>query len=113
MKAGEIKMRIANKAMELIDTYFNENSLSEKFINSTLKIAFKQNLYKIDPLLTLFTNENGEINVEEVISEYIQMIDESGFIFNLKDYVESDSVKRLIPDKALVIKREDIQSILS
>jgi BioD-like phosphotransacetylase family protein len=113
MKAGEIKMRVSNTAIGLVDTYFNEDNLAEKFINSTLKIVIKQNLYKLDSLLALFTDENGDINVEEIITEYAQMIDETGFVFNLKDYIETDSVKRLIPDKALVIKREDIESILS
>ena len=45
MKAGELKMRLANSVMGLIDTYFGGTTMSEKFINSTLKIVLKQNLY--------------------------------------------------------------------
>jgi hypothetical protein len=112
MKVGEIKMRLANSAMNLVDTYFSGDKLNEKFLNSTLKIVIKQNLYKIDPFLALFTNEEGEINAEDIINEYVQIIDESGFVFDIKQYIDSETIKSFIPDKVLVIKREDILSIL-
>lgn len=112
MKAGELKMRLANSVMGLIDTYFGGTAMSEKFINSTLKIILKQNLYKIDPMLDLFANQDGEINAQEVVTEYANMIDENGYVFDLKQYVENDTIKALIPNKILVIKREDILNLL-
>ena len=45
MKIGEVKLRISNTAMELIDVYFNDNTLNEKFINSTLHVVVKQKSY--------------------------------------------------------------------
>lgn len=113
MKTGEIKIRLFNVLMTMIDTYFSAPSMSEKFINSTLKILVKQNINKIDSMLDLFTDENGDINAEEIISEYAEMFDESGYVFNIKDYIENEAVKKFIPDKALVIKREDVLSILT
>ena len=62
MKAGEVKMKVANTAIRMIDTYFSGSALNEKFINSTLKIIVKQNLYKLDSILGLFSDQNGEIN---------------------------------------------------
>ena len=112
MKAGELKMRLANSVMGLIDTYFGGTTMSEKFINSTLKIILKQNLYKIDPMLDLFVDQNGEINAQEIVAEYANMIDENGYVFDLKQYVENDTIKALIPNKILVIKREDILNLL-
>jgi hypothetical protein len=41
------------------------------------------------------------------------MFDESGYVFDLKNFIENETVKKFIPDKALVIKREDILNILS
>ena len=38
MKAGEVKIRLSNVIIEMIDTYFGGSGLNEKFINSTLKI---------------------------------------------------------------------------
>lgn len=113
MKTGEVKIRLSNSVMNLIDTYFSGNSLNEKFVNSTLKIILKQNLYKVDSFLNLFSDQNGEINVEEVINEYSKMIDENGIVFDLKKYVNDDIVKMLIPDKVLIIKREDILNLFN
>lgn len=113
MKTGEVKIRLSNSVMNLIDTYFSGNSLNEKFVNSTLKIILKQNLYKVDSFLNLFSDQNGEINVEEVVNEYSKMIDENGIVFDLKKYVNDDMVKMLIPDKVLIIKREDILNLFN
>lgn len=113
MKTGEVKIRLSNSVMNLIDTYFSGSSLNEKFVNSTLKIILKQNLYKVDSFLNLFSDQNGEINVEEVVNEYSKMIDENGIIFDLKKYVNDDMVKMLIPDKVLIIKREDILNLFN
>jgi hypothetical protein len=113
MKTGEVKMRLMKAVMGMIDTYFCSNALNEKFINSTLKILVKQNAYKIDSVLELFADKDGEINATEIVAEYANMLDEKGYIFDLKQYVDNDMVKSLIPDKILIIKREDILNILS
>jgi len=63
-------------------------------------------------MLKLFADENGDINAEEIVREYAQMFDETGYVFDLKNFIENESIKKLIPDKALVIKREDILNIL-
>lgn len=113
MKAGEVKMRLSNVIMEMIDTYFSGNAMNEKFINSTLKIILKQNLYKVDSILTLFTDKNGDINMQEIVEEYSKMIGDNGMVFDLKQYIDNDFAKSLIPDKILVIKQEDIFKLLS
>ena len=112
MKIGEVKLRLSNTVLNLIDTYFPGNALNEKFINSTLKILLKQNLYKVDPMLNLFADQNGDINLNDIVDEYSKMIDETGFVFDLKQFVNNDAIKSFIPDKVLVIKREDILNIL-
>lgn len=113
MKTGEVKMRLVNSAMNLIDTYFCGNGLNEKFINSTLKILLKQNVYKFEPMIELFADKNGDINVDEIICEYSKMFDERGLIFDLKDYIDNDLIKGFIPDKVLVIKKEDFLNIFN
>ena len=111
MKIGEVKMRLSNSVMGLIDTYFSGNALNEKFVNSTLKLLLKQNLYKLDSILNLFSDQNGDINVDDIILEYSKMIDENGIIFDLKQYIDNDLIKTFVPDKILIIKREDILNL--
>lgn len=113
MKIGEAKIRISKAAFEMIDAYFGEPKMNEKFINSTLKILVKQNIHKVDSILTLFADKDGEIDVVSIMSEYANIIDESGYVFDIKNFVENDMVKSLIPDKVLLIKREDILKLLS
>lgn len=112
MKLSEIKIRLSNTANSLIDTYFNETGLTEKFINSTLKLIVKQNIYKIDDMLELFADKDGEIDAEAVINEYANMLGDEGMVFDLKEHVNNPLVRGMLPDKVLVIKKEDILSIL-
>lgn len=111
MKAGEVKMRIAKTAIQMIDTYFSGNSMGEKLVNSTLKIIVKQNVYKLDTILNLFADQDGEINTMEIAREYANMIDEQGFTFDIKNYIDNDMIKGLLPNKVLIIKRDDILSM--
>jgi hypothetical protein len=113
MKTGEVKMKLSNGLLNIIDTYFGGNGMSEKFINSTLKILLKQNLYKVDNILDMFADQNGDINVNEIINEYSKIIDDNGFTIDIKQYVQSDIIKSLIPNKVLVIKRDDILNLFS
>lgn len=112
MKIGEVKMRLSNSIIDMIDTYFGGSTMNEKFINSTLKIILKQNIYKIDDILTLFADKDGDIDVANVVEEYSKMIGDQGIVFDLKQYVDNDFAKSLIPDKVLIIKREDIAKLL-
>lgn len=113
MKAGEVKMRLSNTVIRMIDVYFGGNNISDKFINSTLKIIVKQNIYKVDNILSLFSDQNGEINTSEIAREYANMIDEQGFAFDLRKYVDNDLIKGMLPDRVLIIKREDILNMFT
>jgi hypothetical protein len=99
--------------MDMINTYFGGSTMNEKFINSTLKIILKQNIYKVDGILALFADKDGDIDIANVVEEYSKMIGDQGLVFDLKQYVDNDFAKSLIPDKVLIIKREDIAKLLS
>jgi hypothetical protein len=63
-------------------------------------------------MLSLFADKDGNINADEIINEYSKMIDDNGLIFDLKNFIDNDLIKSFIPDKALIIKREDILNLL-
>lgn len=46
MKANELKQKLEKSAIEIIDVYYNENTLVEKLTNSTLKAMLKANMTK-------------------------------------------------------------------
>lgn len=113
MTTGEVKFRLLNKANSLINTYFNENNLTEKFINSTLKIIMKQNIHKIDDIFSLFADKNGDIDLNMLVNEYSNMIPEEGIVFDLKEHINNELIKNMLPDKVLIIKKEDVLSIMT
>ena len=70
MKAQEVKLKLVTSVNRLIDTYFGSPVVSEKMINATLKVLVKQNAYKLDNMLGLFADANGDINPQDILIEY-------------------------------------------
>ena len=112
MKISEFKLRVVNIANKMIDTYFGGTALTEKFINSTLKLIVKQNIHKLDSMINLFADANGELDANAILSEYSNIIGPDGLVFDVKEYVPNEMVRAMIPDKVLILKKEDILSIL-
>lgn len=111
MKISEFKLKTLNGINSLIDTYFNGQDIKDKFINATLKVIVKQNINKYDKFLDLLTNESGEIEIMDIIEEYIKIFDDNGFVFDLRDYIDNDIIKTILPNKALIVNRSDIENI--
>lgn len=111
MKMHEFKLRLICGVNDLIDDYFSANTVVDKFINSTLKIMVKQNAGKLDGIMELFMDENGCIDEQMVIEEYSKMLGENGILFDLRDFIKNDTIKNLLPNKALIIRDEDIKKM--
>ena len=111
MKSSEFKLRIEQGLYGLINDYFGGSSLTDKFINSTLKILLKQNSYKIHGMIDLFADENGCIDEDIIIEEYSKVLGENGVIFDLRDYIKNETVRAFLPNKALVVKATDIKKM--
>lgn len=112
MKAAEVKLKLVNSVNQLIDTYFGMPTISEKMINATLKVLVKQNIHKVDEIINAFADKNGEINPEEILIEYANQIDDNGLIIDIKKYIDNDLIKQMLPNKVLVLKKEDIMSLV-
>lgn len=112
MKPIEVKLKLVNAVNNLIDTYFGMPTVSEKMINATLKILVKQNAYKVDEVLRMFTDKDGEINPSDILIEYANLVGDEGFVIDIKQYVNNDLIKQLLPNKILVLKREDILNLI-
>ena len=112
MKASEFKLCLVSGVNNLIDDYFGSHSMADKFINSTLKILVKQNTYKLDSIIDMFSDEQGIVDEHIIIEEYSKVIGDSGFVLDIRDFVHNEMVKNLLPNKALVIKKDDIRKML-
>lgn len=111
MKATELKLRIQTVAENLINIYFGENSVIDKLTNSTLKVLLKNNMYQLDDLLKLFSDKNGEIDAQSVINTYVEQF-QDGIQFDIKKFIKNDFIRNVLPDKTLIITKDDIMKIL-
>jgi hypothetical protein len=112
MNTQEVKLKLITSVNRLIDTYFGTPTVMEKMINATLKVLVKQNAYKIDGMLELFADQNGNINPQDILLEYANQIDENGIIVDIKQYINNDTLRNFLPNKVLILKREDILSLI-
>lgn len=112
MNTSEVKLKLITSVNRLIDTYFGMPTVTEKMINATLKVIVKQNAYKLDGFLNMFADQNGEINPQEVLIEYANQIDDNGLIIDIKQYINNETLRQILPNKVLVMKREDIINLI-
>jgi hypothetical protein len=81
-------------------------------INATLKVLVKQNAYKLDSMLSLFADVNGDINPQDILVEYANQIDDNGVVIDIKQYINNETLKQFIPNKVLVMRKEDILNLV-
>lgn len=111
IRVHEFKYKLLNGAGSLIDTYFSANSVSERFINATVKIILNQNIDKVDGFIELFADKDGYVDTDVLVREYGKAFGTDQIIFDLREFVDNDMVRRALPNKALAIKIDDIAEI--
>ena len=111
MPIYEFKTKLIIGVEDLIDTYFGSGSVSDRLLNATVKIIANQNLDKLDNFLNLFADKDGKIDSDMIIKEYGKAFGSDKIILDLRDFVDNDMVRRVLPNKALAIKIDDISRI--
>lgn len=112
MKVSEFKLRIVKAINDLIDVYFGEETIIDNMTNSTLKLMVQINANKMDDILQLFADKDGEIDANTIINTYADNINDNGVSFNIKQYIKNDIIRSILPDKTLIISKDDILGIL-
>lgn len=112
MKIAEFKLRVIGGLNSWIDDYFGSGAINERFINATLKLLVKQNANKYDKYINMFADENGEIDARAVMESYSDMIGPNGLVIDLKQYIANDTLKMIIPDKILILKKDDLMALV-
>ena len=88
--------------------YFSGNAMSDRLMNATVKIVVNQNADRFDDMIELFADKEGYIDTDLIIKEYSKAFGADRFIFDLRDFFDNESIKKVLPNKALAIKIEDI-----
>lgn len=113
MTATEFKLRLITMVKGLIDTYFAEDNIIDRIANGTLKVLIQTNDDKIDGFIKMFCDKNGNVDANLVMNSYADQIPETGLRFDIKDYIESEFVKAMLPNKSLIIKRDDLLRVIN
>lgn len=113
LRIAEFKIRLINGVHELIDTYFNGASISDRLMNATVKIIVNQNIDKLDSTLELFANKDGIVDTDVIICEYTKAFGADKLIIDIRDFVNNDMVRGILPNKALAIRIDDISNMLN
>lgn len=111
MKITELKLRIITSIDNLIDKYYGDPTMLDKFVNATLKLLVQQNANKYDNVLNMFADENGNIDAHTVVSTYANMLEGEGITVDLRRYVPG-YIGSMLPNKILILRKEDIMDIL-
>lgn len=100
MKLNDLKRVIRTHGDRLINAWFSDSPL----FKALALTALKANINKYDNYLNLLTDENGDIMIEELISN-----------LNLKDGYEIDltRISPLLPSRVLILSKQDIENILN
>ena len=113
IKISEFKLKLLQGGNNLIDTYFAGVSPSKRLINATVKIILNQNIDKVDDLIGLFADKEGYIDTDLIVTEYSKAFGTDKIILDLRDFINNDMIKRVLPNKALAIKIDDIANMLT
>lgn len=112
MTTTEFKARVSKVVRNLIDTYFSENTAIDKMANATLKVLLDSNMTKLDEVIQMFSDKDGNIDAVTIVNSYANSIGDEGMPFDIRDYVKSDFLRGILPRKSLIINKDDIMKIL-
>lgn len=111
MTISEFKLRVQETLYGLIDTYFGNDDIVERMANSTLRILVKTNINKFDNIIEMFADKNGVIDINAIVDEYTRQIGD-GIRIDIRKYINSDFIKNILPEKVLLITKEDISKLI-
>lgn len=113
MKISEFKLRLIRFGNNLIDVYFPGDGISDRMISASAKYILKNKVNELDTVLTMFSNTDNELDANEFLSFMKDNMIKDGLKINARDYFpENSQIASLLPNRTLIIKREDLDDLL-
>ena len=100
MKTNEVKQIVVKHLNRLIGEWFGDKPI----IQAIAKTALQANINKYDNLLVMLTDENGNLLVDELITN-----------LGINNGVEVDlsTISPLLPNRVVIISKSDIDNLLA
>lgn len=112
MRKEELEYNIKKYVYQLIDEVFPETNLISKIENRTAKYWVEQNQWRLDDILSAFTDRNENIDVNQLANMYDDILFDNGdFRLSFRDIVPS-TCRSIIPDKIFIFHKEDLHKLI-
>lgn len=112
MRKEELKYSITQYVHQLINDVLPESGILSKIGNVTAKYWVEQNQWRLDEILSVFTDKDGCIDTEKLAEMYEDVLFENGELrLSLKE-IAPDGVKAMLPDKIMIFKKDDLHKLL-
>ena len=112
MKKEELEYNIKQYILQLINDVFPESGFLSKLSNRTAKYWVEQNQWRLDEILSFFTNKDGCIDTKKLADMYEDALFENGELqLSLKEIVP-EGLKTMLPDKIMIFKKDDLYKLL-
>jgi hypothetical protein len=112
MRKEELEYSIKQYVLQLINDVLPENGILGKLSNRTAKYWVEQNQWRLDEILSVFTDKDDCIDTKKLAEMYEDVLFENGELrLSLKE-IAPDSIKAMLPDKTMVFKRDDLYRLL-
>ena len=102
MKKEELKPILKDFLTDMVNEWFPDKPLFKALGNSLITA----NINKYDNLMDLFSDENGDIDIEEILNNITETMEES-YMIDLQKY------SSFLPSRILLISKEDIKKLMS
>lgn len=112
MKKEELEYSIIQYVHQLINDVLPESGLLSKLSNRTAKFWVEQNQWRLDEILSVFTNKDGCIDTEKLAEMYEDVLFENGELRLSLREIAPEGVKAMLPDKIMIFKKDDLHKIL-
>jgi hypothetical protein len=112
MRKEELKYSITQYVNQLINDVLPESGILGKLSNRTAKYWVEQNQWRLDEILSVFTDKDECIDTEKLAEMYEDALFENGELrLSLKE-IAPESVKAMLPDKIMIFKKDDLHKLL-
>ena len=112
MRKEELKYSITQYVHQLINDVLPESGIISKLGNRTAKYWVEQNQWRLDEILSVFTDKDECIDTKRLAELYEEALFENGELrLSLKEIVPN-SFKDMLPDKIVIFKRDDLYKLL-
>mgnify|MGYP003520421598 FL=1 len=112
MRKEELKYSITQYVHQLINDVLPESGILGKLSNRTAKYWVEQNQWRLDEILSVFTDKDECIDTEKLAEMYEDVLFENGELrLSLKE-IAPNGVKDMLPDKIMIFKKDDLHKLL-